>query len=110
MTRRTASRLLAMLLVLTATVLAQTMTPITVKRTDNVKGVIVVTIQKAGKPFTLQCNDGSPSCTSLKGGTYQLVELPANQGMYECKDVQVFAETVTDPEQAEKLGEYCLIE
>ena len=90
--------------------LAQDMAPITVKKTDTVKGVIVVFILKDAKTLQLQCNDGAPSCAPLKAGKYQMLQLPENHGMYDCKDVQVFAESATDPEKDDKLGEYCMIE
>ena len=43
-------------------------------------------------------------------GKYQMVELPQNFGMYECKvkDVEVYTEE--DKSLQNKLGEYCLIE
>jgi hypothetical protein len=85
---------------------------ITVKKSDVVTGVIVVSVQrdKAPKTFTLQCNQGAPSCNQLKSGKYQMVELPSNSGMYDCKDVQVYAETADTEDADQRLGEYCLVE
>ena len=85
---------------------------ITVKKSDVVTGVIVVSVQreKAPKTFTLQCNQGAPSCNQLKAGKYQMVELPANSGMYDCKDVQVYGETADTEDTDQKLGEYCFVE
>lgn len=101
--------LLAILLsVAVVTTAAQEKSPITVKRSDLVNGVVIVTVQKAGKAYQLQCNQGLPSCNPLKAGTYQMVELPENSGMYECKDVQVFAESADTEDADQKLGEYCL--
>jgi hypothetical protein len=110
MRKGTVSFLLAMLLLWSAgAALAQDMSPITVKKTDVTKGVVVVSILKAGKTYQLQCNDGVPSCVPLKSGKYQMVELPTNRGLYECSNVRVFPESTVDPEKEEKLGEYCLI-
>jgi len=85
---------------------------ITVKKSDIVTGVVVVSVQreKAPKTFTLQCNQGAPSCNQLKAGKYQMVELPANSGMYDCKDVQVYGETADTEDADQRLGEYCVVE
>ena len=85
---------------------------ITVKKSDVVTGVIVVSVtrEKAPKTFSLQCNQGAPSCNQLKAGKYQMVELPANSGMYDCKDVQVYGETADTEDADQRLGEYCLVE
>ena len=111
MKKGTAFFLLSILLLCCAgAALAQDLTPITVKKTDTVKGVVVVFILKDAKTtLQLQCNEGAPSCTSLKAGKYQMLQLPENRGMYDCKDVQVYGEKA-DPEKDEKLGEYCMIE
>jgi len=90
------------------TTLAQEKTAITVKGTSLSNGVVVVDVMKGTKGYLLECNQGAPGCTQLKSGKYQLVELPANTGMYDCKDVQVFAEGADTEESDKKLGEYCL--
>jgi hypothetical protein len=84
----------------------QEKTAITVKGSELNNGVVIVEVLKAGKGYELQCNQGMQSCTLLKSGKYQMVELPSNSGMYDCKDVQIFAET--DTAQDQKIGEYCL--
>ncbi len=71
-------------------------------------GVVLVDILKAAKGFDLQCNQGAPSCEHLKAGKYQMVELPANSGMYDCRDVQIFSESDDASDSDKKLGEYCL--
>jgi hypothetical protein len=83
---------------------------ITVKGNELNNGVVVVDILKTGKPYELQCNQGASSSTALKSGKYQIVELPKNFGMYDCKVVEVCSEFAADPEKEKKLGEYCLIE
>ena len=85
---------------------------ITVKKSDVVTGVIVVSVQREKPPntFTLQCNQGAPNCNQLKAGKYEMVELPANSGMYDCKDVQVYGESADTEDSDQRLGEYCLVE
>lgn len=90
-------------------VLAQTKSTITVKGSELSNGVVFVDVVKEGKTYELQCNQGVSSCALLKSGKYQLVELPANRGMYECRDVEVYADAMSGAEQ-KKLGEYCLTE
>jgi hypothetical protein len=69
----------------------------------------------------LQCNQGAPGCAVLRNGRYQMVELPKDFGMYECRNVEIYAETVVPsdaiksdkPDKANKddiMGEYCLVE
>jgi hypothetical protein len=38
-----------------------------------------------------------------------MVRLPKNRGMYDCQNVDLYPRTA-DPENEEKLGEYCLNE
>jgi hypothetical protein len=87
---------------------AQEKSVITVKGTTLNNGVVLVDIVKGGKGLDMQCNQGAPGCTQLKSGKYQLVVLPENMGMYECKDVQVFEESADTSDSNKKLGEYCL--
>jgi hypothetical protein len=89
--------------------LAQEKTAITVKGAELNNGVVIVDVLKAGKGFELQCNQGASSCTQLKSGKYQMVELPTNSGMYDCKDVQIYPDPSTNPGADQKIGEYCLV-
>jgi len=90
------------------TLAAQEKSPITVKTTTLSNGVVVVDVVKGGKGYFLECNQGAPNCTQLKSGKYELLELPSNTGMYDCKDVQVFPEGADTTDSSKKLGEYCL--
>lgn len=83
---------------------------ITVRGNELNNGVVVLDIVKTGKACELQCNQGASGCIALKNGKYQIVELPKNFGMYDCKVVEVYPEFAVDPERDRKLGEYCLIE
>src|ERR1700690_161782 len=91
-------------------ILAQTKSTITVKGSELSNGVVFVDVVKEGKTYELQCNQGVSSCALLKNGKYQLVELPPNHGMYECRDVEVYADHAPGAEPTKKLGEYCLTE
>ena len=90
--------------------LAQTKSSITVKGSELNNGVVLVDVVKDGKIFELSCNHGAFGCTMLKSGKYQLVELPPNHGMYECRDVEVYADPGKGEEPTKKIGEYCLAE
>lgn len=70
--------------------------------------VVILEITKAGKAYELQCNQGASACSQLKNSTYQMLELPKNFGMYDCRDVEVY--TYTSSEKRTKIGEYCLTE
>jgi hypothetical protein len=86
---------------------AQQKSTIVVKDSGAYSGVIVITAAMGGKSIELQCNQGSGSCVSLKSGNYVMVELPKNHGMYDCQNVDVYAESA-DLSSAQKIGEYCL--
>ena len=92
------------------TMRAQTTSAITVTNSQVSNGVVVVAIEKSGKTFNLQCNQGMSACTVLKKGDYTMVQLPENWGMYDCKDVEVYPQSAgSEPAKSTKLGEYCLI-
>ncbi|MBZ5548985.1 MAG: hypothetical protein LAO22_13690 [Acidobacteriia bacterium] len=88
---------------------AQEKTPVKVKGSVVVTGVVIVHIQKNGKSLDLQCNEGTSSCKVLQSGDYLMVELPENYGMYDCKNVEIYRGDPAKPEDAEKIGAYCLI-
>jgi hypothetical protein len=101
--------LLAFLSVISLTLAnAQQGTQIKVKGSEVVTGVVIVDILKDGKPFELQCNQGTGNCKTLKGGTYWMVQLPPNFGMYDCQNVEVYRLDNETP-SSERIGEYCLI-
>ena len=90
-------------------VAAQDKSSITVKGSQSTNGVVVVDVTKGTKKIELQCNQGAPFCAWLKSGKYLMVELPANRGMYDCHDVQVFADSAESTEPEYRIGEYCLV-
>ena len=89
------------------TLWAQDKTQVTVKKTQNVSGVVLVTVAENGKQFDLQCTEQQAWCTAVKTGEYQMVRLPKNHGMYDCQNVDLFS-SAADVDNDQKLGEYCL--
>jgi hypothetical protein len=104
-------RLLALFLLLgTVPVSAQENSKITVTGSEVNNGVVILDVLKAGRAYQLQCNQGAPGCATLKIGNYQMVELPKNFGMYECRDVESYPESAVTSDKDKKLGEYCVVE
>ncbi|MGB8768314.1 MAG: hypothetical protein WCC92_01760 [Candidatus Korobacteraceae bacterium] len=96
-------------------VVAQDKSLITVKSGELNNGVVILTVHQAAMPeqaagsFSLHCNKGMEACKVLEPGTYVMVRLPKNWGMYDCTDVDLYPATA-DPASSQKLGEYCLVE
>jgi hypothetical protein len=100
------------LLVLAACVqlVAQDRSTITVKKSDVSKETVLVTAMQQGdqaKALELNCNRDASSCKAPEPGTYIMVRLPKNWGMYDCSNVDLYAATA-DPDKDQKVGEYCL--
>jgi hypothetical protein len=89
------------------TLWAQDKALVTVKSSESVSGMLLVTVTENGKKLQLQCTAQQAWCTAVKAGEYQMVRLPKNHGMYDCQNVDLFASTA-DVENDDKLGEYCL--
>ena len=100
----------AFVLLASAQAFAQEKTPVKVKSSVVVSGVVVVHIQKDKKSIDLQCNEGMNSCKVLQAGNYLMAELPPNYGLYDCKNVEIYRGNQDKPEEAEQVGAYCLIE
>ena len=90
--------------------LAQEKTPVKVKSSEVVTGVVILHVQKDAKSMELQCNEGTTTCKALPSGNYLMVELPPNYGMYDCKNVEIYRGDPDKPDAAEKIGSYCLVE
>jgi hypothetical protein len=93
---------------------AQDKSTITVKKSELNNGVVIVTIvqqatEQAKASAELNCNKGQTACKSPAPGSYVMVRLPKNWGMYDCANVDLYPASA-DPETSEKIGEYCLIE
>ncbi len=95
-------------------VMAQDKSTITVKGGEVNNGVVILTVhqtatsEQAAESFTLHCNKGMAACRAVEAGTYLMVRLPKNWGMYDCVNVDLYP-TTADPASSEKIGEYCLI-
>jgi hypothetical protein len=96
------------LLISAGSLFAQDKSPITVKDTRANNGVVLVNISEAGKPFELQCNQSVPSCTAPQPGSYWMVRLPKNHGLYDCANVDLYAQPGNAQGQNEVLGKYCI--
>jgi len=107
--------LILLLLMAGVAAVAQDKSTITVKSSVVVSDVVVVTAtqaniaDKAKAAIELRCNKGPSSCKAPEPGTYQMVRLPKNWGMYDCANVDLYAASA-DPATDQKIGEYCLIE
>jgi len=104
------SSLAFVLFLVAAQLSAQEKSYVTVRGNALNNGVVIVDVLKDGKAYRLTCNEGMLACSSIKVGKYQMVELPKNFGMYECKNVEVYPELPANPEKEARLGAYCLEE
>ena len=100
----------AFIILATGLAFAQDKTPVKVKSSEVVTGVVIVHIQKDAKSLELQCNEGAGFCKALPSGSYLMVELPKNYGMYDCKNVEIYRGDPDKPDAAEMIGAYCLVE
>jgi len=85
-------------------------TQITVKDTTTNNGVVLVTIANAGKTAELQCTESAPFCAVPKAGTYWMVRLPKNHGVYDCQNVDLYVQASDPDNGGQSFGEYCLNE
>jgi len=88
---------------------AQEKKTIKVKSSEVVTKVVVVHIEKDGKSLDLQCNEGMSYCKELASGSYLMVELPKNFGMYDCKNVEIYRGGQDKAKTDEMIGAYCLV-
>jgi hypothetical protein len=98
------------LLVCAALLFAQDKSLITVKDSTVNNGVVIVNINESGKPFELQCNKSAPHCTAPQPGSYWMVRLPKNHGLYDCANVDLYSQSGNSESQDTILGEYCINE
>jgi hypothetical protein len=82
-------------------------TLVTVKDSSVNNGVVLVNVKVEGKSLELQCTQSAPFCKTVQTGSYWMVHLPENHGLYDCDNVDLFAQS-DDPETAQKVGEFCL--
>lgn len=102
-------------LVVAIQLIAQEKSTITVKKAEFANGVVIVTAvqesneQQARASFELHCNKGASGCKALEPGSYIMVRLPKNWGMYHCSNAELYP-TSADPATDQKIGQYCIIE
>jgi len=107
--------MILLVLVVGAQMVAQERSTVTVKGSEVSSGVVVVSVVQLNTPgagkasYQLHCNKGASGCKAPEPGTYLMVRLPKNWGMYDCDNVDLYPASA-DPETAQRLGEYCLIE
>ena len=93
---------------------AQDKSLITVRGSEVNNGVVIVTVHPTNPTeekasFALHCNKGMHDCTIPEPGSYVMVRLPKNYGMYDCGNVDLYPPTA-DPETSHKIGQYCLVD
>ncbi len=107
--------LILLVLLVAAQLVAQEKSTVTVKGSELNNGVVIVSVVQAAsddqakQSFTLHCNKGAGSCKALEPGSYVMVRLPKNWGMYDCANVDLYPGSA-DPATSQKVGEFCLIE
>ena len=107
--------IILLVLLIAVQLVAQDRATITVKKSEISNGVVIVTVAQEGTPdqakasFELNCNKGATACKAPEAGSYLMIRLPKNWGMYDCANVDLYP-AGADPATAEKIGEYCLIQ
>lgn len=107
--------IILLVLLIAVQLVAQNRSTITVKNSEVSNGVVIVTVaqeatqSQAKASVELNCNKGFEACKAPEAGTYLMIRLPKNWGMYDCANVDLYP-SGADPATAEKIGEYCLIE
>ncbi len=105
--------IILLVLALGVQVAAQDKSTITVKGSETSNGVVIVmavqaaTDNQAKQSLELHCNKGASACKAPEPGTYLMVRLPKNWGMYDCANVDLYPASA-DPASDQKIGEYCL--
>jgi hypothetical protein len=105
--------IILLVLILGVQLAAQDKSTITVKNSEMNNGVVIITAVQAATDdqaklsLELHCNKGANSCKAPEPGTYIMVRLPKNWGMYDCANVDLYPASA-DPASDQKIGEYCL--
>jgi hypothetical protein len=102
--------ILLFLLLCAVPLFAQDKSLITVKDTTVNNGVVLVNISESGKAFELQCNKAALNCIAPEPGSYWMVRLPKNHGLYDCANVDLYAQSAGTENHNNILGEYCITE
>jgi hypothetical protein len=105
--------LILLVLAVALPVMAQDKSTITIKNSEVNNGVVIImAVQppmegQAKLSLELNCNKGASGCKAPEPGSYLMVRLPKNWGMYDCQNVDLYAASA-DPSTDQKIGEYCL--
>ena len=103
--------IILLILAFATQVMAQDKSTITVKNSETSNGVVIInaigTGDEARVPMELHCNKGASACKAPEAGSYLMVKLPKNWGMYDCANVDLYP-TTANPNTDQKIGEYCL--
>ncbi len=105
--------LILLVLAFSVQVMAQDTSTITIKNSESNNGVVIINAVQAPTgdqtkaSLELHCTKGASACRAPEPGTYQMVRLPKNWGMYDCQNVDLYPASA-DPATAQKIGEYCL--
>jgi hypothetical protein len=101
-------RLIFLILVFwSALLLADDKSLVTIKSSSVSGGVVILTVSEAGKTYDLQCTKTAPFCQTPEAGSYWMVRLPKNHGVYDCDNVDLYPQS-TDAGTGNKVGEYCI--
>jgi len=103
--------LLVSVVMIVAALWAQEKSQVKVKGSESNNGVVIVTVQENQSTLELQCNKNSAGCEAPAAGSYWMVRLPKNWGMYDCQNVDLYpgTEEPTDTNNAKKIGDFCLV-
>jgi hypothetical protein len=107
--RKELVRLVLLVLCAATPLLAQQEQQITVKGGEVNNGVVIVTAQESKTFLDLRCNKDFTYCKIPEPGSYVMVRLPKNWGLYDCADVRLYR-GIADSEARQLVGEYCLVE
>src|SRR5664279_4383780 len=102
--------IIVLVLLMATQLVAQDKSTVTVKSSEVNNGVVIITVLQVATPdqekgtFSLHCNKGATACKAPDPGSYVMVRLPKNWGMYDCTNVDLYADGA-DPSTSQKIGE-----
>ena len=104
--------LISVFMFIAVSLFSQEKSPVKVKGTEVNNGVVIVTVQENQNTLELQCNKNSVGCQAPAAGSYWMVRLPKNWGMYDCQNVDLYPgseEPTTSGTNEKKIGDFCLV-
>jgi hypothetical protein len=82
---------------------------VTIKSSEVNNGVVILAVREGKNSLELQCNQGMSGCAVLEPGSYTMLRLPKNHGVYQCTNVEIYRGT-TGSDLGDRIGQYCLVE